>query len=172
MSPTTPAAPAASATPADLARQIFAMLNARDLDGIARLQHEDVVDDFVVLRVVQGRAEARRFFEGLFAAFPDFQLNVLRVTGSGDMAVVEWEAEATFTGASFEGILANGKRLALRGVDCMRFEDGRLRHNTIYYDGAAFARSIGLLPIQGSGAEKGLTVAFNAVTKLKRAIGR
>jgi hypothetical protein len=54
----------------------------------------------------------------------------------------------------------------------MRFEDGRLRHNTIHYDGASFARDIGLLPAQGSAAERGMTALFNAATGVRRALGR
>jgi hypothetical protein len=50
----------------------------------------------------------------------------------------------------------------LRGCDVMEFDDGRLRHNTIYYDGLAFARQIGMLPREGSSADKAMTAAFNA----------
>ncbi|MBI4957822.1 MAG: ester cyclase [Myxococcales bacterium] len=164
-----PSAPAAS--PAEAARRLIELLNARDLDGVAALQHEDVVDDFVAVGVYRGRAEVRRFFEELFGAFPDFRLEVVRVTAADDMAVVEWTAEGTFTGSPFQGVHANGKRVAQRGVDCMRFEGGRLRHNVIYYDGAAFARGVGLLPAQGSAGETGLKAAFNALTGARKALG-
>lgn len=60
----------------------------------------------------------------------------------------------------------------MRGVDCMEFEGGLLRHNVIYYDGAGFAREVGLLPAQGSGAEKAMTGAFNALTRARKALGR
>ncbi|MGB9374214.1 MAG: hypothetical protein WCA82_08655 [Jiangellales bacterium] len=46
----------------------------------------------------------------------------------------------------------------------MRFEDGLLKHNTIYYDGLAFARQIGLLPAEGSSADRALQAVFNART--------
>jgi steroid delta-isomerase-like uncharacterized protein len=114
----------------------------------------------------------RRFFEDLFASFPDFRLEVRRITAADDMAVVQWEAQATFTGAPFQGVEATGKRVFLRGVDCMRFESGKLKDNVIYYDGAGFARDVGLLPAMGSVAEKGMTAAFNAVTRAKRLLGR
>src|SRR6185369_13272933 len=136
-----------------LARRLIELLNKRDLDGLAELQHPDVVDDFVVLRPARGRAEVRRFFEGFFGAFPDFKLEIEHVTEGGDSAVVQWRSTATFTGTPFEGIASNGKRVEVRGVDCMRFEGGRLRHNTVYYDGMSFARQVGLLPMQGSPAE-------------------
>ena len=157
-------------TPGQLARRLFELLNRRDLDQVAELQHPEIVDDFLVLRPIRGRAEVRGFFESLFAAFPDFQLEIERVTESGDSAVVQWRSVASFTGAPFEGVNPNGKRVEIRGVDCMTFENGQLRHNTIYYDGMSFARQVGLLPAQGSTAERGMTAAFNAVTAVRKRI--
>ena len=42
--------------------------------------------------------------------------------------------------------------------------------NTAYFDGASFARQIGMLPPDGSGADRAMKSAFNAVTKLRRAV--
>jgi hypothetical protein len=40
------------------------------------------------------------------------------------------------------------------------------------HDGAEFARQIGMLPAQGSAVDRGMTGAFNAVTKVRRGLGR
>jgi steroid delta-isomerase-like uncharacterized protein len=159
-------------SPGALARRLIERLGARDLDGVAELQHPDVVDDFIAVGVVRGKAEVRRFFEEMLAAFPDFRIEILQVTEQGSRAVVQWQVEATFTGGPFQGVRATGKRVRMRGVDCMEFEGGLLRNNVIYYDGAGFAREVGLLPAQGSGAEKAMTGAFNALTRARRALGR
>ena len=42
--------------------------------------------------------------------------------------------------------------------------------NTAYYDGASFARQVGMLPPEGSGAERTMKSAFNAVTKVRKAV--
>lgn len=131
-----------------------------------------MVDDFVAVGVVRGKAAVRRFFEEMLAAFPDFRIDVVQVTEQGSRAVVQWHVDATFTGGPFQGVRATGKRVRMRGVDCMEFEGGLLRHNVIYYDGAGFAREVGLLPAQGSGAEKAMTGAFNALTRARKALGR
>jgi steroid delta-isomerase-like uncharacterized protein len=167
---------AAKATPTDpspevLARKLIEAVAAHDLDALAELQHEDVVDDFVAVGVYRGRAAVRAFFAETFSAFPDFRIEIVRVTAAGDMAIVEWKVDGTFTGAPFQGIRATGKRVAFRGVDCMQFEGGRLRHNTIYYDGAGFARDVGVLPAKGSAAEKAMFAAFNTMTAARRTIG-
>lgn len=153
------------------ARAIFAAIEARDLDGLGELQHDDVVDDFVAIGVIRGRAAVRGFFEELLGAFPDFRIRIVQLTATEDRAVVQWEATGKFTGTPFQGFDANGKTVITRGVDCMRFDGGKLRHNVIYYDGAAFARDLGLLPPLGGVTEKGMKTAFNAVTRIRRAIG-
>lgn len=155
----------------EVARAIFAAIEARDLDGLGELQHDDVVDDFVAIGVMRGRAAVRGFFAELLGAFPDFRIRIVRVTATEDRAVVEWEATGTFTGTPFQGLAANGKAVMTRGVDCMQFDGGKLRRNVIYYDGAGFARDVGLLPPLGGVAEKGMKTAFNALTRVRRAIG-
>lgn len=153
-----------------IARKIFELLNGRDLDGVAELQHPDVVDDFVAVGVYRGRPAVRAFFEELFAAFPDFRLEIEQITANETMAVVQWHARGTFTGGPFQGLASTGASVEVRGVDCMAFEDGRLRHNTIYYDGAGFARAIGVLPGQKSIGERALFAAFNAYTAAKKLV--
>ena len=59
----------------------------------------------------------------------------------------------------------SGRHVELRGVDVMEITDGTVRSNTIYYDGASFARQVGHLPRQGSVADKALVSVFNAKTR-------
>ena len=54
----------------------------------------------------------------------------------------------------------------------MSVEDGLLVHNTIYYDGLAFARQIGMLPSAGSKTDTAMLASFNATTKLKGRLRR
>jgi ketosteroid isomerase-like protein len=49
-------------------------MRRRDLDAVAKLQHEDVVDDFVAVGVYRGKPAVRTFFEELFAAVHDLTL--------------------------------------------------------------------------------------------------
>jgi len=46
----------------------------------------------------------------------------------------------------------------------MHIVDGRLKDNTIYYDGLRFARQIGLLPTESSRADKAIMGGFNLKT--------
>ena len=157
-------------SPTEMAKAIFEALAQHDLSIIDRADHPDVVDDFIAIGVMRGVAEVRALFEEVFAAMPDFALRVDTILGDGEHAVVQWTATGTFTGTPFQGIHATGRRVSLRGCDVMRFEDGLLRHNTIYYDGLAFARGIGLLPGKGSTADRAMTATFNLATDVRARI--
>ena len=93
-----------------------------------------------------------------------------RVVADTGRVAAEWRMRGTFTGAPFQGIEATGRSIELRGFDLFEVERGKIKRNTAYYDGAAFARAIGLLPPQDSGAEKAMTGAFNAATKVRKGI--
>jgi steroid delta-isomerase-like uncharacterized protein len=155
-------------TPSEVARTIFEALSKRDLDTAMKFNTDDAVDDFVAIGEFRGRLAIRRFFDELLAAFPDFEIAVDRIVGDDSAAVVQWHAAGTFSGGKFQGIEPTGKRVQIRGVDVMEFAEGRYVHNTIYYDGASFARQIGMLPRAGSGAEKATLFGFNASTRLRQ----
>ena len=155
-------------TPSEVARTIFEALSKRDLDTAMKFNTDDAVDDFVAIGEFRGRLAIRRFFDELLAAFPDFDIAVDRIVGDDSAAVVQWHAAGTFSGGKFQGIEPTGKHVQIRGVDVMEFAEGRYVHNTIYYDGASFARQIGTLPRSGSVTEKATLAAFNATTRLRQ----
>ena len=70
------------------------------------------------------------------------------------------------TGGSLRSLVG----LAVRPA---RFDaDGRVIDNVVYYDGATFAREIGMLPRRDSAADRAMLHAFNATTKAKRRFRR
>jgi steroid delta-isomerase-like uncharacterized protein len=155
----------------DVAESYFAAVTARDPAAMATHIAENGIDDLVPVGVMRGPEGVQSFFEELFAAIPDFAFVVERITPDDKVAAVQWRAQGTFDGAPFQGIEATGRRVDLRGCDCVEVEDGKIIRNTAYYDGAAFARAIGMLPPENSGADKAIVAGFNAVTKLRRALG-
>ena len=157
----------APTSPEAVGRAVFAALAEHDLDRFGSLIGPDAVDDFVAIDVFTGRDAIIGFFRELLAAFPDFELGVERVVADEGNAVVQWRAAGTFSGGSFQGIEPTGRRVEIRGVDVMEIRDGLVRNNTIYYDGATFARDIGLLPKRESGMDRAMTAAFNAVSKAR-----
>jgi steroid delta-isomerase-like uncharacterized protein len=152
-----------------VARGVFAALAEHDLAAVAAYLAEDDVQCFLPIGVRRGRAAVVAVFAELFAAIPDLEMDVEDVLVEGDRACVRWRARGTFTGAPFQGIQATGGRIEIRGTDAMiEVRDGRIVQNTIFYDGAAFARQVGLLPAQGSRLERLMIGAFNLRTRLVR----
>jgi len=131
------------------------------------------VEDFIVLGPIEGKESVRAFFAELFAAVPDLVFEAESVMGvDATTAVGQWKMRGTFDGGPFQGIEPTGRVIDLRGIDVMVFEDGLLRHNTIYYDGLSFARQVGLLPAAGSRADRGMLATFNAAAKAKSRLRR
>jgi len=157
-----------SRTTEEVARAAFEAVAGHDPDGIVAQGAPDYVDDFVAVGRFEGHAAIRAFFVEMFAAMPDLVMTVERVVADDETAVVQWQAKGTFDGRSFQGIRATGRAVEIRGVDVMEIRDGLIQHNTIYYDGASFARQIGLLPPQHSRADRALLAAFNAKTRIAR----
>jgi|SRR5215211_1188467 len=152
------------------ARSYFDALARRDPNAMVGHWREEGVDDIVPLDVLRGRDEIAAFFRELFAALPDLEMSVTRVVAGEREAAVEWRMTGHFTGQPFRGIEATGRALALRGIDLLEIEDGKIVSNTAHYDGMAFARQVGLLPPQDSPAERALRGAFNATTRMRRVV--
>ncbi len=164
-------------TPSQLARDAFRVLfDERDLASAHRFWSDDSVDHFLAAgRSIRGAQALRQWFEELFAAVPDFKMEVVNVFDDGDrQATIQWRATGTLTGGSpFLGIEPNGRRIDFPGVDVMRFDaEGRIDENTIYYDGAEFARQIGMLPPRDSAGDRAFLWVFNARARLRRRMGR
>ncbi|HEY1359102.1 MAG TPA: ester cyclase [Thermoleophilaceae bacterium] len=153
------------------ARSYFEAVADRNPDAMARHWNPDGVADLVPLTVLRGPEQVKAFFREMFSAFPRLETTVTRVVADDKQAVVEWRMTGTFNGSPFQGIEPTGREVDLRGADILEIRDEEIFSNTAYYDGAAFARQIGLLPPRESGADRAIMSAFNAVTKVRRVVG-
>jgi steroid delta-isomerase-like uncharacterized protein len=159
-------------TLSDRAREIFsAIFDDRDLSDPYRYWTDESVDHFLAAgRSVRGAEALAQWFRDLFAAVPDWHLEIENTVDDGDrQVVVQWHATGTFSGAPFLGIEPNGATLDIHGCDVIRVdENDKVITNTVYYDGAEYARQLGMLPPRDSFADRAMTGAFNGLTKLRR----
>ena len=151
-------------------RSYFEAMDRRDVRAMAEHWREDGVEDVVPVGMLRGIGELRAFLDATFAAVPDARTTVGRIVAGESTCAVEWRLEGTFDGAPFMDIEPTGKHVEIRGFDLLELDDGQIVSNTAYYDGASFARQIGMLPADGSGADRAMKSAFNAVTKLRRTV--
>lgn len=158
---------------AETAASYFDAVQARDSDAMARHWHADGIGDLVPIGILRGPGAIRSFFSELFTALPDAMFTVEKVVADTQGAVVQWRMTGTFRGGAFQGLEPTGRHLDLRGCDCLEVDDaGKITRNTAYYDGADFARGIGMLPAQDSTAERAMRAGFNALTRTRAALAR
>jgi steroid delta-isomerase-like uncharacterized protein len=151
-------------------RDYFEAMDRRDVAAMAEHWRDDGVEDVLPVGVLRGKEELRAFLDATFRAIPDARTSVGRIVAGETSCAVEWRLEGTFDGAPFMEIEPTGSHVEVRGFDLFELEDGQIVTNTAYYDGASFARQIGMLPVDGSGADRAMKSAFNAVTKVRRAV--
>ena len=152
----------------EVARAYFDAMGVADLDAASKFWAPTILERIAPVGELNGPEEVRSFFTQLFAAFPDMRMEVLDLVGAGEKVAVRWRARGTFCGARFQGIDPTGARLELEGLDLLTIEDGLILRNDAYYDGTTFARQLGMLPAMGSTAERRMSAAFNARTRLFR----
>ena len=151
-------------------RSYFDAMARRDARAMAEHWREDGVEDIVPVGILRGRDEVRAFYSATFAALPDAETTLTRVVAGDSSAAAEWRLAGHFNGAPLQGIEPTGKPVEIRGLDLIELEGDEIVSVTAYYDSASFARQVGMLPPEGSGAERALRGAFNTVTKVRQAI--
>lgn len=148
----------------------FDAVIARDPEKMAAYWSPEGIEEILPVGIFRGPDEVKAYFTELFAAIPDFDMSVDRTLAHEDNVLVQWRANGTFSGGPLMGVDPTGRRVELRGLDWLEVEGELIARNTAFADGAALARGMGLLPPQGSAAEKAMFSAFNAFTKARGAV--
>ncbi len=134
------------ASSADIARPYFEPSTPMISTSAMALWQPGATGRFVNEQDLTAPDGVREYFAGVFAAFPDFSLEVLDVTSARGNAAVRWRARGTFAGPGlFEGLAPNGARVDLEGCDVLTIEDDKIQHNDAYVDFGAVARQLGVL---------------------------
>ena len=162
------ATPPRSASNADVIRWSFEQLNRHDIDALRELWAADTVERFPD-RTCRGTEEIAAYFEETLAAIPDFHLEIVGLVEQGDEVAVRWRLTGTHEGR-IQGIDGTGKRLELDGVDHLTLKDGRIASNFVVFDQMQWGRQIGMLPPEGSAADRAVKAALNAKTRVAKEI--
>jgi glyoxylase-like metal-dependent hydrolase (beta-lactamase superfamily II)/predicted ester cyclase len=155
------------ASPTEIAKRYFQAIADRDLEALAACWAPGGIDRFVAQQELIGPEAVGAYFSGLFAAFPDFTLEVIDTTASRTRVAVRWRARGTFAGpGSFQGFAPNGARIEIEGCDVLTVAEERIQHNDAYLDSGDIARQLGFLPPAGSSGEARLTRLANLRTRI------
>lgn len=82
----------------------------------------------------------------LVASFPDWRVEVERLTVAGDVVVVEWDTSGTFT-HPFRGRVPNGRRFRRRGCAVADLDRGLIVRYRDYYDRATLLQQLQLMDL-------------------------
>ena len=150
---------------AEVAETYFGAVARRDLEGMGACWKPGARSNIVGLSQLTGPDGVVAWFGDLFRAFPDFTMEIDRVIGKKGSVAVQWSATATFNGTgTFEGFKPNGARIAIQGIDILTVEEGLITSLFAVQNGLDLARQLGVVPPQGSKADKAMAGAINAKT--------
>ncbi|MGA2320571.1 MAG: MBL fold metallo-hydrolase [Solirubrobacteraceae bacterium] len=155
-----------------VARRYFAAIDAHELDAAVALWAEGGRDKVRGQADVLAPTGVREFIGELLGAVPDLAMEIVSVTTEDDRCGVQWRLSGTFAGpGSFGGVAPTGHPIALEGFDLLTIRDGLIQSIDGFTDSMTFAREIGMLPARNSAAERRMTSAFNAKTRLTSRLG-
>jgi predicted ester cyclase len=157
----------------DVAKAYFDAVGSRDPEGMVACWEPGSIDRLVGVAELTAPDDILQWFGALFAAFPDFSLEVLEMVVDGTKAAVRWRTECTFDGTgTFMGLRPNGARVVLEGFDLVTVGGGRITGNQAYLNGADLARQLGALPPEDSLPDKAMLGALNLLTRAKTELKR
>lgn len=133
-------------TPEGVVRGYFEALNARDFARAAGPIAEDC--EWTSIATEKTHIGPSAIVNGLrefVAAFPDWRVDLERVTTAGTIVVVEWDTSGTFE-KPFRGQQPNGRRFRRRGCAVADVVGGRIVRYRDYYDRATLLDQLALKP--------------------------
>ena len=141
-------------TPKEILERNITAVNGRDLEGYLANQQPDV--EFVLPGgvTIRGREEVGRYTEAMWAAFPDATLTFGEQFLGDNGAATEVVLSGTHTGpmATPNGpVPPTGKRVNVHSVSILRFEDGRIASEHVYFDQLELMTQLGLAQAPPSG---------------------
>ena len=139
--------------------RLLAVWNDHDTTALPELVTEDVVwTDPMLVEPARGVEGVRRFMEDCWRSMPDLHFDI---TGGHCFAdaepvlMVPWKMTGTHLhGFDPPGFAPTGRRIDVDGIDVYTFRGQKIANYAAYYDNAAMARQLGLLPASGSRGER------------------
>lgn len=117
-----------------LAREHFAAESAHDTPRTLATLADDILYHVVASgATVRGKEAVSKYYDVWWTAFPDVDIQIKRLTASGEYVIAENVATATHLGP-WLGIAPTGKRVVQHLCAVLRFRDGLMIEETVYYD--------------------------------------
>jgi steroid delta-isomerase-like uncharacterized protein len=105
--------------------RLYSEVSQGNLNVIDELASTDLVEHEVTPGIPPTRAGVRQMFEGMRAAFPDFELVADDMIAEGDKVFVRATMRGTQRG-DFMGMPASGKKVTATVADFFRISEGKV----------------------------------------------
>jgi steroid delta-isomerase-like uncharacterized protein len=107
---------------------------------------DDCVYEDVTMGVVNhGKNEVANFYTLVFAAFPDFKIELISHFVADNWAGAEWLMSGMHQG-DLPGLPATNKHFSIRGASVFELQGNRFSRCSDYWDMATFLKQIGVMP--------------------------
>ena len=161
------ATPPTGVSNGELVRWTFEMINARDVSALRQMWTDATSERFPSGIAATAPRRSARYFDALFAALPDLHMQVVALAENGErrLRALAHDRHAQRRRRSRASSRpAAPWRSTGWTTSCIR--DGTVATNFVVFDQMQFARQIGMLPPDGSAADRGTKAAFNAKSRL------
>jgi steroid delta-isomerase-like uncharacterized protein len=126
----------------EVAKQMYALIDKGDDKGLFSFATDDfVMDDFSVPAAMK-KAEAQKFMQGIFKAFPDLKQSIANTWAIGDYVIVEGVMHGTHKGPLMN-IPPTKKTVDLHFVDVIAYKDGKAKSVSSYSDTVEMMTQLG-----------------------------
>lgn len=124
----------------------YAAWNSHDVENLASFFTDDLICEDVPMGAVQrNKKEFKDSWSNFFDTCPDFRLELKAVFAADNWAGSEWIISGTHAG-DWPGLPATGKRFSLRGASICELRDGKLKRESMYWDGVSLLQQLGFMP--------------------------
>jgi steroid delta-isomerase-like uncharacterized protein len=120
-------------------------VNQGNLDRIDQFCAEDFVEHEELPGVKPNREGVKQFFKMYRTAFPDLKFEIEQIFAKDDKVVTYINITGTHK-AEFMGVPASGKKISIKGIDIVRFKDGKAVEHWGMTDTMKMMSQIGAIP--------------------------
>jgi steroid delta-isomerase-like uncharacterized protein len=121
------------------------VMSGGNLDRIAELCTEDVVDHEAPPGTPSGIEGVRQFVDGMRTAFPDLEAKVEGAIQEGDLVAARVRITGTHLG-EFQGIPPSHNRIDIESIDVIRLEGEKCAEHWGVTDNLLLMQQIGAVP--------------------------
>lgn len=120
-------------------------INQGNMDVFDELVSPNVVEHEELPGFEPTRDGVKQYFQMMHTAFPDLHFQVDDIFAAGDKVVARITVHGTQQG-EFMGMEPTGEKIAVKGIDIIRFENGKLVEHWGVTDAMTMMQQLGAIP--------------------------